>query len=58
MDASDNFAFKENAQHIHINIDTFKRKTESDDMLHFSKIPELDAEFYALKSHVTCQTSI
>ena len=50
----DNSAYKENTQHIHTNIDTFKRKPESDDMLHFSKTAKLKATFNALKTHATC----
>ena len=37
---SDNSAIKENAQHFHTNIDTFKRKPESDDWI-FWKLPRL-----------------
>ena len=55
---SGNSAIKENTQHIHTNIYTFKRKPESDDMLHFSKIAKLGTKFDALKSHVTCEISI
>ena len=55
---SDNSAIKEITQHIHTNIDTFKRKPESDDLLHFSKIAKLRTKFDALKSHVTCEISI
>ena len=51
---SDNSAYKANTQHINTNIDTFKRKPESDDMLHFSKIVKLKAKFDALKTHATC----
>ena len=47
--------FKENAPHIHTNINTFKRKPGSYDMLHFSKIAKLEAKFDALKNHVTCE---
>ena len=52
---SDNSTFIENPPHIHANIDTSKRKPESNDMLHFSKIDELEAKFDALKSLVTCE---
>ena len=52
---SDNPTFKHNTPHIHTNIDTSKRKPESNDMLHFSKIDELEAKFDALKSPVTCE---
>ena len=38
---SDNPTFKENTPHIHANIDTFKRKPESNDMLHFQKLTSL-----------------
>ena len=55
---SDNFAFKENAQHVHTNIDTFKRKPEKDNLLHFSKIAMIEAKFDALKIHLTCEISI
>ena len=52
---SDNSVFKENAQHIHTNISTFKRKPESGDMLHFLKMSKLEAIFDALKRNVTCE---
>ena len=52
---SDNSVFKENAQHIHTNINTFKRKPESGDILHFSKISKLEAIFDAFKRNVTCE---
>ena len=55
---SGNSAIKENTQHIHTNIYTFKRKPESDDMLHFPKIAKLRTKFDALKSHATCEISI
>ena len=55
---SDNSAIEENTQHIHTNIYTFKRNSQSDDMLHFSKIAEIRTKFDALKSHVTCEISI
>ena len=43
--------------HIHTNIDTSKLKPQSNDMLHFSKIDELEAKFDGLKSLVTCEIS-
>ena len=55
---SGNSDFKENTPHIHTNINTFKRKPGSYDMLHFSKIAKLEAKFDALKNHVTCEISI
>ena len=55
---SGNSAIKENTQHIPTNIYTFKRKPESADMLHFSKIAKLRTKFDALKSHATCEISI
>ena len=55
---SGNSAIKENSQHIHTNIYTFKRTPERYDMLHFSKIAKLRTKFDALKSHVTCKISI
>ena len=55
---SGNSAFEENATHIQTNVDTFKRKPESNDMLHFSKIAKLEVKLDALKSHVTCEISI
>ena len=54
---SDNPTSKENTPHIHANIDSSKRKPESNDMLLFSKIDELEAKFDALKSLVTCEIS-
>ena len=57
---SGNSAFKESAQHIHTNIDTFKSKAESDDMLLvlFLKIAKLEVKLDARKSHVTCEISV
>ena len=55
---SGNSAIKENTQHIHTNIYTFKSKPESADMLHFSKIAKLRTKFDALKSRATCEISI
>ena len=55
---SGNSAIKENTQHIHTNIYTFKRKPESDDMLHFSTIAKPTTKFDALNSHATCEISI
>ena len=55
---SDNSAF-EKKRSTHTNIDTFKRKPESHDMLlHFLRITKLEAKFDALKSYVTCEISI
>ena len=54
---SNNPTFTENTPHILTNIDTSKLKPESNDMLHFSKIDELEAKFDALKSLVTCEIS-
>ena len=54
---SGNSAIKENTQHLHTNIYKFKRKPESDDMLHFSKIAKLRTKFDALKSRATCEIS-
>ena len=55
---SDYPVFKENAPHIHKNIDTPKREPESGDILHCSKISKMEAKFAALKSHVTCEVTI
>ena len=54
---SENPTFKENTPHIHTNIDISKLKPDSNDTLHFSKINELEAKFYALKSLVTREIS-
>ena len=50
---SDNPTFKENTSHIN----TSKLEPDSTDTLHFSKTDELEAEFDALKSHVTREIS-
>ena len=52
---SDNSVFKENPQHVHTNISTFKRKPESGDMSHFLKISKFEAIFDALKRNATCE---
>ena len=36
----------------------FKRKSENEDVLHLSKIPKLEVESDALKSHITFEISI